>query len=197
MTWFNNLVDTAREHLGALIPGNPVNAAVEFMSEAVAQKIRDEACAKAYTLLAQAHRKVITTIIWQNALLLASLVPVYLVHSPIPFYLAYAVVAGHSLYTLAQSRHLVVRLAKTRSVTQTLSAEVLDAINKELTQREFYERKAVEWLGADLKKIADDVARKLKPDVIAAVSNMAITLFLAFVAFRLFVIPMLEQRALQ
>lgn len=197
MTWFNKLVDAASAQLSALLPSNPVNAAVEYMSEAVAQKIRDEACAKAYALLAQAHRSVITTIVWQNALLLLSLVPVYILHSPVPFYLAYAVVAGHSLYTLAKSWPLLKQLGKTRSVTQTLSAEVLSAINAELTQREFYERKAVEWLAPDLKKIADDVARKLKPDVIAAVSNMAITLFLAFVAFRLFVIPMLEQRALQ
>jgi hypothetical protein len=197
MTWFDKLVTTATEQLSALLPANPVNAAVEFMSEAVAQKIRDEACAKAYALLAKAHRSVITTIVWQNTLLLLSLLPVYFLHSPVPFYLAYAVVAGYSVYSVVGHWPLVKRLATTRSVTQTLSAEVLNALNKELNQREFYERKAIEWLGADLKKIADDVARKLKPDVVAAVSNMAITLFLAFVAFRLFVIPMLEQRALQ
>lgn len=197
MSWLDSALETVKSKIKKYLPEtNPIDAAKDFMSEAVAQRIREEACTRGYTLLAEAHRNVVVTIVWQNSLLLLSLLPVYFLHSAIPFYVAYAVVAGYSLYTIVKAWPWVRQLFKTRSITQTLSAEVLVAINTELTQRQYYERKAVEWLCADLKKIADDVARKLKPDVIAAATNMAITLLLAFVAFRLFVIPLLEQRAL-
>jgi len=72
---------------------------------------------------------------------------------------------------------------------------VLDAIKIELTRRDFIERKAAEWVGPDLKKVSDQVARQLKPDIVAAFVNMALTLLPAFVAFRLLAIPMLEHRA--
>jgi hypothetical protein len=158
--------------------------------------VREEACTKAYELLAQTHRDVLTTVVWQNALLMASLVPVYLLQSSIPFYVAYAVVALYSAYSVAKARHLIVRLMSTRSVHRTLADEVLAAMERELTQRQFYQRKVVQWLGPDLRTIADEVARKLKPDVVAVVLNMTATLLLAFVAFRLFAIPLLEHRVL-
>lgn len=125
-----------------------------------------------------------------------SLLPVYLLHSAIPFYAAYSVVAGYSLQSLTEYRHVVLRLLKTRSVTQTLSTELLKAIEEELTLRDFYERKAVEWLGPDLRKLSTEIAVKLKPDVTAAAFNMAVTLLLAFTAFRVFAIPALEYKAL-
>lgn len=62
--------------------------------------------------------------------------------------------------------------------------------------REFYERKAVEWLGPDLEKLSEEVASKLRPDVVAAGVNIAFTLCMAFIAFRVFAIPLLEARAL-
>ncbi len=201
MAWYEKLIDAAKDGLTAYFPAlGAVEAARDFISEAVAQKIRDEACQKAYALLAQTHHRVVRTILWQNATLLLSLLPVYLLQSALPFYVAYAGVAGYTLYSLAKAWPLVARLTarlvRTRSITQTLSHEVLDAINEELTLRQFIERKAVDWLGPDLKKLSDDIARKLKPDVLAAVGNMALTLLLAFVAFRLFAIPLLEHRAL-
>lgn len=197
MDWFGRAVGAGKAALTQFFPSlGAVDAARDFISESVAQRIRDEACTKAYALLAQTHRSVLTTIVWQNAALLASLMPVYFLHSAWPFYIAYAGVAGYSAYSVWNMWPLVKRLAKTRSITQTLSQEVLSAIEAELTQRQFIERKAVEWLGPDLKNIADDIARKLKPDVMTAVANMGITLLLAFVAFRLFAIPLLEHRAL-
>ncbi len=64
MDWFNNIANAAREKLGAWFPSfSPVEAARDFISEAVAQRIREEACSKAYALLAQAHRGVIHTIV--------------------------------------------------------------------------------------------------------------------------------------
>jgi hypothetical protein len=173
-----------------------VTTAKELMSEAVANRIKDEARSKAYELLAQSHRSVIYTIVAQNAGLMLSLVPVYYLHSAIPFYVVYALVAAYSAYTVVQAWPLVMLVLRTRSITESISLEVLDAIKIELTQRDFIERKAVEWVGPDLKKVSDDVARQLKPDVVAAFVNMALTLLLAFVAFRLFAIPMLEHRAL-
>lgn len=197
MSWFDSTLASVKDKLRHLVPFlSPYDAARDYISEQVAQRIREEASAQAYQLLAQNHRQVLQTIVWQNSLLLASLVPVYFLHSAWPFYIAYAVVAGYSVYTAWQAWPMLVRLARTKSVTQTLSHEVLDAIRIELTQRQFYERKAVEWLGPDLKSIADEVAKKLRPDVIAMCLNLTATLVLAFVAFRLFAIPLLEQRAL-
>lgn len=197
MEWLQNVLGVARATLTKVFPIlGVVDAAQEFISESVAQRIRDEACTKAYEILAKTHRTVLTTIVWQNAVLLGSLLPVYWLRSPYPFYVAYVGVAGYSIYSVVSMWPLIRRLATTRSITATLSLEVLEAIKAELTQRQFIERKAVEWLGPDLKKIADDVAKKLKPDVLTAVANMGITLLLAFVAFRLFAIPLLEHRAL-
>jgi hypothetical protein len=188
---------TAKTALTSIFPAlGAVDAAREFISEAVAQKIREEACIKAQALIAQAHRKVIFSIVWQNGLLMLSLVPVYLLRQPWPFYLGYACVFGYTLYSAYEYRAIIWRLCKTRSVTQTLALEVRGAIETELTSRQFYERKAVEWLGPDMKRLAEDVARKLKPDVMMAAFNMAFTLFTAFLAFRVFVIPLLEHQAL-
>jgi hypothetical protein len=187
MTMLKKAIDAA---------SSAVQALRGSVSEAVAQRVRAEACAKAYELMAQAHRTVIRTIAWQNGLLLLSLLPVYFLRSAAPFYVAYGCVAGNSLQSVFAYRSLVAHFARTRSVTATLSRELLGAIEQELAQRHLRERKVVQWLGPSLKSIADDVARKLKPDLIAAAANMAGTLLLSFVAFRLFVIPMLEHRAL-
>lgn len=187
----------ARSALSTIYPAfGAVDAAREFISEAVAQRIRDEACIKAHALMAETHRKVIFNIIWQNGLLMLALVPVYLLRTPWPFYIAYACVFGYTLYSVVDSRKLIMRLCRTRSVTRTLALELREALETELTQRQFYERKAVEWLGPDLEKLSEDVARQLKPDVLVAVFNMAFTLLMAFVAFRVFAIPLLEHHAL-
>jgi hypothetical protein len=196
-SWAGRLVAAAKNQLTSMFPAlGAVDAAKDFISEAVAQRIRDEAFAKAQALMAKAHHDVIRNIAWQNGLLLLSILPVYLLHSAVPFYFAYACVAGYTAFSVYQSRGLVVRLVRTRSVTKTLALEVREAIEQELTLRQFYERKVVEWLGPDLTKLSHEVARKLRGDVLAAVVNMAFTLFMAFVAFRLFAIPLLEHKAL-
>ena len=100
------------------------------------------------------------------------------------------------MYSIVESRHIILRLFRTRSVVQTLAHEIREAIEAELTQRGYYVQKVVEWLGPDLKEFSVDVARMLKPDVLAAAVNMAFTLFMAFLAFRVFAIPLLEQHAL-
>lgn len=187
----------AKSVLTNLVPGmGVVDTAKDMISEAVAQRIREEAVQKGRALLDEAHVDVIRTILWQNGLLVASLLPVYLLKSPVPFYMAYMAVMSYTLRSVFLHRGLLLQLVRTRSVTRTLSKEVQDAIELELTQRQFYERKVLEWLGPDLELISHDVARRLRPDVIAGVTNMAVTLFVAFVAFRLFAIPWLEHRAL-
>jgi hypothetical protein len=190
-------VGAARRGLEAFVPAiGAVDAVRGYLSEAVAQRVHEEASRKAHDLMVQAHRKVMLTIIWQNGLLLLSLVPVYFLRSAVPFYIAYGGVAGNSLVSAYEYRSLLARLFRTRSITATLSHEVCDAIQQELTQRQAYERMIVQLVGPDLKSTAEEVARKLKPDVITAAANMAITLLLSFVAFRLFVIPLLEHKAL-
>lgn len=197
MSWLSSALHSTKDALRHLVPFlSPYDTARDYISEQLAQRIHEEASARAYQLLAQSHRSVLLTVVWQNLLLLASLPFVYWLHSAWPFYVAYGIVAGYSVYTLYLALPMLRRLVRTRSVTQTLSHEVLNAIKIELTQRQFYERKVMEWLGPDLKSIADEVAKKLRPDVIAMCANLAGTLVLAFVAFRLFAIPLLEQKAL-
>jgi hypothetical protein len=196
-SWTDRLLDTARSTLSKAFPAfGAVDAARDLISEAVAQRIRDEARSKAQTLIAEAHRTVLFNILWQNGLLMFSMVPVYFLRKPWPFYLAYAGVACYTLHSLFHYRAILLRLVRTFSVTRTLALEVREAIELELTQRRLYEKKIFEWLGPDLKNLSEDVARTLRPDVMAAVANMAFTLLMAFVAFRVFVIPLLERHAL-
>lgn len=197
MSLLDLAVSVARKGLSAYFPSvAAVEVAKDLISEAVANKIRSEACARAYEILAQAHRSVMRTIVGQNAVLLLSLLPVYGLRSAWPFYVAYLAVAGHSGYSAAKHWPLLKHLCRSRSITATLSNEVQTALETELMQRQFYERKVVEWLGPDLKKLSDEIAQKLKPDVVAACTSMGVTLVLAFVAFRLFAIPLLEHQAL-
>ncbi|MGF6440243.1 hypothetical protein [Paraburkholderia youngii] len=197
MEWLDKVATAARSGLAQVFPAfGAVTAARDAIEEAVAQQIREAACAKGFEMLRQVHRNVLFTVAWQNSLLAASLLPVWVFRSPIPFYLAYAAVACYTVYSVATMRHIVLRLIKTRSVTDTVSAEVLNAIEVELGTLHFIKKKGIELLGPDLKKIADEVARKLRADVLAVAGNMALTLLLAFVAFRLFAIPLLEHRAL-
>lgn len=56
---------------------------------------------------------------------------------------------------------------------------------------------ATSWTGRLARQSSPaDVARKLRRDVLATVVNMAFTLFMAFVAFQLFALPLLEHKAL-
>lgn len=197
MKFLEQLVSAAQARIREVAPViNGLFVAKDVLSDVVVQRIREEAQAKAQVILAQTHRNVLMTILWQNSVLLASLVPVYLLHSPIPFYLAYAVVTGYSIYAVATCWPLIYRLIKTRSVTQALAYEVQVALEKELVQRSLFERKAVEWLAPGIQTLSYDVATKLKKDVVAAATNMTVTIVLAFVAFRLFALPYLEHKAL-
>jgi len=196
-TWYSSALKAVQAAAASMSPTfGVVSAAKDFVSEAVAAKIKAEASARAYELLARTHRSVVTTIVVQNAALFASLIPVYLLHSGWPFYVTYAGVAGYSVYTVVNSWPVIRRLVATGSLRETINTEVLLAIEAELTQRQFYERAIVEYLGPDLKAVAEDVGTRLLPDIRAAVVNMTLTLVLAFIAFRLFAIPMLEHRAL-
>lgn len=197
MTWIEAAYDKVTKQLQAAFPVlGAVGAAKDVISEAVASRIRDEAVAQTQALLTRSHRSVLATIAWQNGVLMLSLLPVYFLHSPLPFYAAYAGVAAHSFFTTIESWPLIRKFMQTRSVTETLAQEVFEAIEKELVQKPFYERKVVEWLGPDLRQLSQEVARKLRTDVIAAMVNMGFTVLMAFVAFRVFAIPLLEQRAL-
>ena len=196
-SWGERMLKKAITSVASIMPSvDSNNAAMSLISDAVSAKIQAEAATKAQLVLSSAHRTVIRNVLWQNGLLILSIGPVFYFRTAIPFYIAYACVAGYTLYSLYQERKLIGRLCRTRSITKTLALEVRDAIDLELTQRQFYERKVVEWLGPCLNKLSEDVARKLRPDVVAGVVNMAFTLFLAFIAFRVFIIPFLEKHAL-
>ncbi|GAH31362.1 unnamed protein product, partial [marine sediment metagenome] len=158
--WFTGAVEVARTGLAAIFPAlGAVAAAKDFVSEQVAQRIRNEAMSKAQALIRKTHHDVMRNILWQNGLLVVSILPVYLFKSPWPFYGAYAAVLAYTLYSLYNARALLMRVAKTRSLTGTLALEVREAIDLELTQVQMFQRVAVEWLGPDLDKLSLDVAR--------------------------------------
>lgn len=197
MKFFDKLISAAQAQLKEAVPLlSGIFAAKDALSDAVVQRIHEEAQAKARAIIAQTHQTVLFTIFWQNAVLLASLVPVYFLHSAVPFYVAYAGVTVYTVYSVATSWPLIYRLLKTRSITKALAFEVQQALETELVQRSLFERKAVEWLAPGIQSLSYDVAAKLKKDVVAAATNMAVTLVLAFIAFRLFVIPYLEHKVL-
>lgn len=188
-----------REALRELAPSLlPVADALEAgsVSEAIAARIRAEAKERAEAILRAAHEKTIQSIIWQNALLLGSLPMVWALGSAIPFYMAYACVFGYSSWELWGSKDLILGWARKRSLTGVIQEEVRAAIDKDLRDRRFYERKIVEYLGPDLDAVAAEIAGKLRKDVVRGLANMALTVFVSFVAFRLFAIPMLEHMAL-
>ncbi|PRC94823.1 hypothetical protein [Solimicrobium silvestre] len=178
--------------IGSIVLDAPKKA----ISDSIAAKIKLEATMRAYQILAGAHRSLINTILWQNALLLFSILPVYFLHSAIPFYIAYACVATYTTITFAQSWPQLMNCLKTRSLLIPIKSAVLQAIKAELCQLQFVERKVVEYLGPDLEELSSDIARQLLPDIRSALINMGLTLIMAFVAFRLTAIPMLEHRAL-
>lgn len=66
------LLAAAKSTMTAIFPAlGAGDAAKDFVSQAVAQRIRDEACTKARAVLAEAHRSVIIiNIFWQNGLLI-------------------------------------------------------------------------------------------------------------------------------
>lgn len=198
--WFDKATTLLKVATGTLIPSilvdKSLDASKNFISKQIADKIIGEASTRAYQLLAETHRSVIHTIIWQNSLLVLSLLPVYFLHSAVPFYVAYACVTTYTFVTLYQSLPLLKQFVETRSLHTMIKWAVRKAIDEELRQRQFYEQKIVEYLGPDLDVIADDVAFKLHPDIRAALINMGLTLFMAFIAFRLVAIPWLEHRAL-
>lgn len=186
--------------IAPLVPSilNRINleAPKKAISDTIAAKIKLEATLRAYQMLAGAHRSLINTILWQNALLLFSILPVYFLHSALPFYLAYTCVATYSVVVFAQSWPQLLTCIKTRSLLKPITAAVHQAIVAELCQLQYVERKVVEYLGPDIEELSSDIARQLLPDIRSALINMGLTLVMAFVAFRLTAIPMLEHRAL-
>ena len=85
--------------------------------------------------------------------------------------------------------------AKTRSMIETIKCAVHAAILEDLCKRRPLERAAVQYLGPDLELVSYEIAYEILPDIRAALINMGLTLVMAFIAFRLTAIPMLEHRA--
>jgi len=165
------------------------------ITEVIANMIRDEARMQAYKLLAKSHRSAINTILWQNGLLLTSILPVHFFHSAIPFYIAYACVACYSVISVVQSWPQLKMWALTGSLITTIKCTVHEAILADLCQRHPLEQAVVQYLGPDLENVSNEIASEILPDIRAALINMGLTLIMAFIAFRLTAIPLLEHRA--
>lgn len=200
MGWITKILPTIKSAVSFLmpttVPGMVVEASKNMISDAVASKIKDEATARAYELLAESHRTVIYTILWQNALLTASIFPVYYLHSAIPFYLGYGCVVAYTGWSVIKSWPVVKLLLRTWSIEGAVTQAVRAAIDEDLQARRYYQKVIVEFLSPDLDTISNSVAKKLTPDIRAVFLNMGITLLMSFLAFRLVALPLLEHRAL-
>lgn len=202
-TIWTTVRNRATKFVASLVPGGElaVDLATEilpgFVSQSVAARIKEAAMFGAYEIMAKTHRTVLKTLIWQNGLLLISLPLVFLLHSAIPFYGAYGCVIGYTIWSMTHVWPQIVGLLVTRSLTKTISRTIRDAIQADLLRRDVFQRAVVEWFGPDLDKIAEEIAEDLLPDIRMYALNLAFTLGMAFITFRWFLIPMLEQRALQ
>lgn len=178
------------------IDGTPVGTAKMIVSEAIAKKIEDEATVRAYQIMVSTHKEVTNTIIWQNGLLLASVIPVYFLKSGIPFYSAHTIVFLYSMYAIFNHKEYIFDFIRTKSILRVIQNAIRSAIDDELKNRHFYEQKVVEYLGPNLDKISSDIAQKLKSDIRNSIINICLTLVVSFIAFRLIVIPMCIDQAL-
>lgn len=202
MNWKKILLgvaDTAVRQSSPLLGGLAVEATTALsvkIRERIDKQVLKEIEDATRDLIKDAHKEVVSTVALQNGILFLSLLPVYLLHSPIPFYLAYAGVLSHSFYGIYRHRRLCSSIVRTRSITQTLASVIREQVEERLKERNPFERKAVEWLGSDLNILAEKGARKIRPQVVAAVWNMIFTIFVSYAAFRVFAIPLLERHAL-
>ncbi|MBC3861513.1 hypothetical protein H8K32_05315 [Undibacterium jejuense] len=178
------------------IIGSMFDAAQKIPESFIGEYIRGQARLGAYKFLFETHRSVINAILWQNALLLSSIMLVYFFQSAIPFYLAYAFVAIYSASIVLRSWPKLRQWFKFRSLFLIVKQTISEEIENELCRLPIYGKKAIEYLGPDLDTLSHDITDELLPDIRAALIHMGLTLVMAFIAFRLTAIPMLEHRAL-
>ena len=114
----------------------------------------------------------------------------------IPFYIAYGCVAMYSVSVVLASWPKLKSWLRVRSLFLIIKQTISEEIDSELGRLPGYGKRAVEYLGPDLDKLSHDIADELFPDIRAALIHMVLTLAMAFIAFRLTAIPMLEHRAL-
>lgn len=152
-----------------------------------------EAEAQAARLLRETRNGIYLAIVWQNALLLASIWLSLHLGSVLPFCVSYVVVASYSLWCVAQHRQYIFAAIRTRSLFAVLRAEVRDAIVGALQQLGTIERFVVTHLGPDLEVLSDKVARQVYPAVRSACVNLGVTLGLSFLVFRVWLVPALAR----
>ena len=187
------------------VGGTLANVAAEKITEVgsgmastkIGDMIISDAKLSAYELLIKTHRSVMNTVLWQNGLLLVSIFPVHLMHSATPFYIAYTVVLTYTAVTSAQKWPLIQEAIEHRSIHKVVRRTVRKEINNSLEKTNMFARAVVEHFGPDLEQLSDDIAFQLTPDIRAMLINMCLTLFMAFIAFRMTIIPLLEHGALQ
>ena len=168
-------------------------AAHSLVCREVEKRALREAEAQAARLLREARNGVYLAIVWQNALLLCSIWLSLHLHSPIPFCASYLMVASYSLWCVVQHRQHIFAAIRTRSLFAVLRGEVRDAVVGALQQLGTIERLVVTHLGPDLEALSDRVARQLYPAVRSACVNLAVTLGLSFLVFRVWLVPTLAR----
>lgn len=156
--------------------------------------LKDQIELQVYKRLMEFQHRTLLLVFWQNLALIASLFPVYWLRSPWPFYLAYVGVIAYTISSLWQSRAMLIDIAR-KGLLQTLSSAIQKSVDEEVANRSRIEQIAISWVG-DTRNLAADVALRIKRDALVLFSNLGVTLVLSFVTFRLFVIPLLETKAM-
>ncbi|MFZ6690038.1 hypothetical protein ACO0K0_20065 [Undibacterium sp. SXout11W] len=195
----NKIVNLGQSAISIVKPkiiGSMFDAAQKIPESFIGEYIRCQARLGAYKFLFETHHSVINAILWQNALLLTSILLVYLFQSAIPFYIAYSFVAIYSASVVLNAWPKLLEWFKVRSLFLIVKKTISDEIENELGKLPVYGKKAIEYLGPDLDLLSHNITDELLPDIRAALIHMGLTLVMAFIAFRLTIIPMLEQRAL-
>jgi len=177
----DTLTDNATQYL--------LNTARSALSDAIAQRIIAEAQVRGQRLLMQSRQRIITGIIWQNLLLIASTIATILLHQKAILYVAMSVVFVNNLYSLFQLRKEIFDLLKYRSLDLVLESSVLTAIKEELQNRHHYEQFIVDQLGPDLQTVAKKISQTLKRDVISYLLSISGITIVSFVLVRLLLIP--------
>ena len=195
----NKIVDLGKSAISIVKPriiGGMFDAAQKIPESFIGEYIRGQARLGAYKFLFETHRSVINAILWQNALLLTSILLVYLFQSAVPFYIAYSFVAIYSASVTLNAWPKLREWFKVGSLFLIVKQTISEEIENEVGKLPVYGKKAIEYLGPDLDALSHDITDELLPDIRAALIHMGLTLVMAFIAFRLTAIPMLEHRAL-
>ena len=168
----------------------------EKSSESIEKDIVEKVRNQVNQYLVQFHKDTVQTILWQNGLLMISIFPVHWFHSTAPFYIAYGIVLAYTIFKLSKFWPEMRLAAKMRGIRKAIKLILEENIMNELKTLPTVQRILVEQFGPDLDRLSNQISVEILPDIRAVAISSTLTLIMAFIAFRMTVIPLLEHMAL-